>query len=463
LKEFAKHWGWIDHRSMLIKEFKEVRKSLKKILSSYKRENETISNEFLVRTCLLENISFQLPATAADDPWIGLREWIRNSRKIFSSQTAIKELDAKGNVAVIGGYTAQSEAIVKYIEFESGEKLNLYFGKAEWPQMPKVNKLLYWILWSHACMPFVLKCLFSKYRANWALLIRELNDTAVFMFWLKFYQIKRLYDFLPYELESNWISWLCFQRGIEVVKIPSSGPLATHNSILISDKIVFSSPYHFEELKVFNHSIRYKKILKWGPERAFQYINRYQREKPISHPKVLGFYSHASWVRLSQDHSDVGMNIPEAEELLLKDLSRFVTENPNYSIRVFLHPREKAKDVLNQAVTYYGQMLGKGRFHFANFEVPTTASFEEAEIALSAFSTILFERLFCGYKTMIGNYGIPSFPINGSDLNHICFGSYERMSELIVRFSLVNELEFFEQTNLVDYLWNSYPSWCHKS
>jgi hypothetical protein len=48
---------------MLANDFKEVRQSLQKILA----ESSVDSDLFLAKKCLLENISFQLPATAAFD------------------------------------------------------------------------------------------------------------------------------------------------------------------------------------------------------------------------------------------------------------------------------------------------------------------------------------------------------------------------------------------------------------
>jgi hypothetical protein len=440
---------------MLANDFKEVRQSLQEILA----ESSPDSDLFLTKKCLLENISFQLPATAALDRLIGFREWFRNSKKIFSSHKATTKFREGGTSAVLGGFMRQSPAIQSYIEFESGEKLTWYFGKAEWPEMPEGSRFFYWLKWTLACTPYIRKSIFATNRANWALLIRELNDTTVFIHWLRKNNVKRLYDFLPYELESNWISLLCRKLGIETIKIPSSGPLATHNSILIADKIALSSPYHQEELKIFSNSIRYKSLLKWGPERAQTYIQRYRKNKPESSGKVIGFYSHASWLRLAQDHADVGLNIPEAEEKLLNDLFRFVNENKEFELRIFLHPREKENDMIEATKVHYNSKLGEGKYQFNDFAKHTTVCFEDAGIAMAAFSTILFERLFAGYKTLIGNYGIPDFPLQGSKLNEICFSDYSQLSKLIEKSIHESDSDFFERNQLEDYLWSQYPSW----
>jgi hypothetical protein len=224
-----------------------------------------------------------------------------------------------------------------------------------------------------------------------------------------------------------------------------------------------SSPYHHEELKVFSNSIRYESLLKWGPERALTYIERYRTYKPESSKSVIGFYSHASWLRLAQDHADVGLNIPKAEEKLLNDLFRFVNENKEFELRIFLHPRERAPEMIEATKSYYNSKLGEGKYQFNDFSKPTTACFEDAGIAMAAFSTILFERLFSGYKTLIGNYGIPDFPLKGSNLNAICFSDYNRLSLLIEECTRESDSDFFKRNKLEDYLWTQYPSWQMRS
>jgi hypothetical protein len=166
---------------------------------------------------------------------------------------------------------------------------------------------------------------------------------------------------------------------------------------------------------------------------------------------------------LAQDHADVGLNIPEAEEKLLNDLFRFVNENKEFELRIFLHPRERAPETIDATKVYYNSKLGEGSYQFNDFSKPTTACFEDAGIAMAAFSTILFERLFAGYKTLIGNYGIPDFPITGSNLNSICFSDYNRLSELIEKSMQESDTEFFNRNQLEDYLWSQYPSWQLKS
>lgn len=439
-------------------ELRRVANLVNRAIKSRGKAGSDASDLVLLRTCLLELVTFQLPAESARDRWIGFREFFRTTRKIFSAREAARRMNDGEGTAILGGYMPYDVLITRYIEFESAEKVNWYIAKAEWPCGMEGKKFSYWLSWARYAFPLALKCIFDQRRTNLGLLVRELHDTAILMHWLKSHQIRVLYDFLPYELDSNLISLLCREDGINVVKIPSSGPLSTHNKIMIGEEIVFSSPYHEEEYALLKGTIRCNHIRRWGPEKAYTYIDKYRFHRPAANSGTIGFYSHGSWLRIESDHADVGLNIPEAEELLLKDLARLSSARPDLRIKVFLHPRERHESVMERTRAYYQERLGSA-VEFSDAGVPTAHSFADAEIAVAAFSTILFERLFCGYKTLIGKYNIPGFPIEGSNLNHICFSDFDQLMVHINQILAMTDDEFFVKKGLNAYRWDQYPAY----
>jgi hypothetical protein len=83
--------------------------------------------------------------------------------------------------------------------------------------------------------------------------------------------------------------------------------------------------------------------------------------------------------------------------------------------------------------------------------LPTAHTFHHADVAVVAFSTIMFERLGCGYKTIIGNYSIPSFPMDGSPLENIVFRDSDAFRRLLKHALSVSRTEFFSKAGLSDY------------
>ncbi|MBL7943065.1 MAG: hypothetical protein JNM00_09880 [Flavobacteriales bacterium] len=403
-------------------------------------------------------MSYQLPASAERDQFIGFREWWRSTRNIFRKHRAVLRYNEQPT-AILGGFMKSHEVITAYIEKETGQKIGVYLAKAEWPEVSGKGRFRFWLRWSLFSIPLMWKCLDSPRRSNLALLIRECADTALFMHWLRKTGIRHLYDFLPYEIDSNLIALCCRQRGIRVTKIPSSGPLATHNRIMLGDEVVFTTPYQQEEFEKYTSTIRIPTVLKWGPEKAYTYISLYRPTRPSTPPKSLAFYSHGSWLRLSEDHSADGLNIASAEHQLLCDLRSFIAAHPDFQLTVFVHPRERAKEKWDATVAHYETLLGRGNFQFGPMGTPTSSAFHYADIALAAFSTINYERLFCGYKTLIGNYDIPGFPHEGSQLRAICFDSYVKMEALIMRVSEISHDDFFHTFNLEGYRYDQFPGY----
>ena len=48
----------------------------------------------------------------------------------------------------------------------------------------------------------------------------------------------------------NFLSICLKVFSVEIFKIPSLGPLKTHNSFIIADRLITSSEYHNEEIKL---------------------------------------------------------------------------------------------------------------------------------------------------------------------------------------------------------------------
>jgi hypothetical protein len=261
---------------------------------------------------------------------------------------------------------------------------------------------------------------------------------------------------VPFFVDGNYLSLLVKSAGVKISKLPSPGPLKTHNHILLGTELLLSSQYQFEELALLPN-IHIKEVKKWVPEYAFTYIDRYKEGQFVPPALTIGFYSHGGWLRKSQGHADDGLSIPDAEHQLLTDLSKFLEENKSFSLRIYPHPREKRPEIIEQTREFYAGYFKSSNFELAGPEVRTSMAFEQCDIGLAAFSTILYERLFCAFKTLIGNYGFPDFPHAESPLNNICFASFSGLEEKLLSASKQSQDDFFKDRGLAGYRYQDYP------
>jgi hypothetical protein len=413
------------------------------------------SKEYLAAVCLFEYPSYRLHEYDKHDRLIGFRMLVRTFRRIFSSKKGCNTLDTSAKTIVVSS-SRNTVDIINYITRSGKAPIHSYIDRDHMA----LGDFGTWSLvmrWLPFALRQSIKCINSPYRSTIALTIAEIPEIAFVLKYVKSNGISLVYDFLPYEVDSNFM-YLLFQKNeIDVFKIPSSGPLATHHKILLSDHLALSTPYHFEEVKKFDSTIRVRQVHLWPPERAHLYYSRYKENRQWEENGTLGFYSHGEWLRRAQKHSEIGGRIGEAEEAILKMLGTFVHQNPRYKLRIFPHPRELKPEVHADMMAHYRRCIGHDSFEIFTEQGGTSQHFAKAEIAIAAFSTILYERLYSGYKTLIGNMFISDFPMNLSPLNSICFKSQVELESMLKRFGGIEADHFFEMTGLENYRLDAYP------
>jgi hypothetical protein len=432
----------------MISDLKSVIKSYYDLERAWLSENKK-SDEYLAAVCFFEHMTYRLTEADKKDRLIGLRMARRLMKRLFSnSRDAILVLHPEQPTIVLGGIIRTRDIIVNYVNRCTEQPVGTYIAKdfISAIDLPRWSVLF-------CLMPFMirqsLRAIFSKRRINIALSIHEIFEIAYLKYYIKTHAIKHVYDWIPYEKDSNFLSLQLMKEGVEVTKIPSPGPLATHNRIMIGTEIIFSTPYHFEELKRFGDTIRADRFSKWPPQGAEANIHQYM-DHPKPPPFTLGFYSHGSWVRKAEKHAQHGRAVDVAEAKILSLLGRFINENPEFKLMIFPHPRER-KHNMELMLKFYSDTIGHGNFVIADKSHGTVASFNLVDIAIGAFSSILYERMYCGYKTLIGNIGFHDFPMNGSTLNTISFVTYDDMQELIKKYAPQNDDWFFDHSKLDEY------------
>ena len=417
--------------------------------------NEKNSQEHLAAVCLFEYPSYRLLDSDKHDRLIGFRMLVRTFRRIMSVGFGKTHL-TKGADSIVVSSTKNSSEIIQYITRSGKTSLHTYIDR-DHMSLGDYGKWSVLFAWLPFAISQSLRCLTSAYRSTLALTIAEVPEIADVLQFSKRNRIHMLYDFLPYEVDSNFMYLLFRESHIGVFKIPSSGPLATHHKILLADHLALSTPYHLEEIKKFNSTIRIGQSHMWPPEKAHMYYSKYKNNCAWEESGTIGFYSHGEWIRKAEKQSDYGGRIGDAEEAILHMLGMIVQRNPHFKLRVFPHPRELKPESRSEMQAHYRRCIGHDVFEIFTQPGGTSQHFAKAEIAIAAFSTILYERLYSGYKTLIGNMFIFEFPMNQSALNSICFKTPTELEELLKRFGDMDADTFFATTGLSNYRLEAYP------
>ncbi|MCE2772737.1 MAG: hypothetical protein LW750_04770 [Bacteroidetes bacterium] len=282
-----------------------------------------------------------------------------------------------------------------------------------------------------------------------SLLPLELVEWAGLMEVVSRLQVKYVYLFSQYECDTNaMVLWLR-KMGVTVNKIPSPNLLVIHSKNLVTDELTLSSPYQLDELQSDTIRASYRKLNYWLPEQFHLYYNSYNRRKRVE-TGTVGYYSHGSWIRKKTGLTDTGVGDVEAEQQLITLIGELLQEGKLDRVTIFLHPKEK-KLPAEELTSHYRSVFGEGRFTFAPLNIPSAQLFDTVDIGVGAISTILFERLFLGCKTIFYPPGIADFPVENSTFRHICAFNKLELAELLQTMKQENTGNTLHRLDLLKY------------
>jgi hypothetical protein len=411
-------------------------------------DKKNTPKESIAQFSLQNNMSYRLDATASNDRWIGLREWYRhviktNGSAAFFNRT--EKTDASGHALITWDFYKDPKALI-YVQQYHTQPVSHFAGKDLISLKHVSANILEKILLHLFALRVAVHCFCSKkQRANRALLIRQCIEMACVMQWIKKENIQHVSFFHPYEIDSNLLS-LCLKRlDVKTTFIPSIVPLFVHNHHLVCDDLVVTSPYQEEEIQnLFSQSIAYKNLLRWPAETLFDIPTN----KSLSDNKKIAFYSHGQWLRNALSRADNGLAAEDSETQILSWLKRGV-ENKMWEVVIYLHPLERKH--LEKTENYYQTFFNSIPFNWGEKNKSSAHFFHLENFGIGTLSTVIFERLLSGRKTLLHPYQHQNFPLPQSTLNNICFSSWDELEKFWNQYSEKNDMIFFDELSLANY------------
>ncbi len=401
---------------------------------------------------LFSKQSFRLPESAKADFFIVFKSYFNTLRSVFRNNTEIKK-NGSGCIAVLDSTMKGSDERINYLSI-FGVKPDLFLARDVLSAQTFAQKVLGLFLATKLISFFWLGS-FSRNRAAYALLIRESIEWLNLLSILKRNKITELYMFSIYEKDSNMVSHLLMKRKIKVNKITSEVPLTFANKIIIANKIILCFNYQKEELETYRNTMFYDETETWLPEAQGSYLHLYNNKSFEVPQEVLGFYSSAFWLRKKLNHSIANVGSYAAEEEVLKYVAEYLTLHSNIKLVIFTHPYEKRSEELwRDTLAYYKAVLSPqimSRVEITGKEINSTHTFNKVNIGISVFSTIMFERISLGFKTILAPIDKKDFPLNDSPFRNICAYTKEELHSKLDSNLKLTQNEFFEINRIQEY------------
>ncbi len=325
--------------------------------------------------------------------------------------------------------------------------LSSYFSRLD-----KLSDFFSFFFVSLLLFPF---CLFRRTKGYFAMIPQELIETNQLVRHVERKKINRLFFFCIYEKDANFASLVLLHFRKEHYKITSEVPLAVWNRNIVADKICCCFHYQLEEIEFFKKSICYSEILLWGPERAHLVLPLYAQTKMVQEilsksTNKIGFYSTGGWLREKLGHLDQGLNFVDNEKTVLDALIGYC-KSEKKCLSVFLHPREKSELYREETFKRYEHLLKGVDYEYANLNAATSELFHHVNLAVAFASTVVFERLYFGFKTIIMPVGFTDFPLQGTAIESICAGSGNELAVKIRESMPLTTADFFRTNQLGSY------------
>jgi hypothetical protein len=188
---------------------------------------------------------------------------------------------------------------------------------------------------------------------------------------------------------------------VRAVTIASSTPLWPAKTRLIGSTVVLCNPYQEFELQSYASMGRFGDSILWGPEDIGDLL-RYSARRPRDGvARVLGVYTQGFWLRreLGIIKPDLGRAYAELEDRVLECASKMVRGGFATEVLLLPHPLERRHHD-RTAEHYSGMLVGRGVRLLLDDHASSADTFDDVGLGLTTFSTVGFDRLYCGFKTL---------------------------------------------------------------
>lgn len=417
----------------------------------YKSNNKEKSPELYYSGYCLFKDSFRYPYRSKSDFLISIKIFKNIIFSLFLKNINIELLKINNGVAIIDGSLKSYNMRRNYVYKFSGLKTQLVISKDSLLNYYSFSSsIIVFLFLSVSVLPVLLLSFFSKNKLTFPLLIRELIECFILNELLFKYKIKELFFFNIYERDSNIIAFFLMSRKIHVTKIPSEVPICFWNKIIIANTLCLCFPYQLDEYNLFKKTIFVDQIQNWGPERilnAPKYV--FEKNKNDNKPKYkIGYYSSGYWLRSKNGNVSLG-DYFSLETELMKILDEYA-KIYNIQIIFYLHPKELKEDNLALTKNYYSEIDKNKNIHISFENIPSVLTLNDVDLGISIKSTLMFERIFYGYKTLFYCLKQKDFPIKKSSLENIFIDKYT-FNEIISKSLSLKTYEFFDYFNIMKY------------
>lgn len=385
--------------------------------------------------------------------------FFQSYKKLFSKNTSLYDLKPlEKAVYCIRPYHATF--CLKYMQ-ELGMNVNevnvIVRDESNVGHLTSIDKMIVLICNFFLCIFCLFLAVFMKNANKLSILSLELTESSILMSNLLKCKTSYVYFFSAYEKDANFIALLMQKSHVLCHKIPSSNPIKNFYPKVIADKFSFTAPFQINEYPSLKSNWLVAEFDMY-PNLGFQNLVDFTIEKKGEAPKnSIGIFTRGIWLRKLRGDSFLGVGEDIAEIEMLNYLKEFLLDNPYINtVYILLHPTEKKTiEQFEQSKKYYMDFFGVLDLNFVDSTVPSNELFGLFDVGIASVSSVIFERLYCGYKCLLAPINLKVKLFEDENLNHIIANSKEEFFIKLKEITSISNMNYFSEYNLNDYRLNT--------
>jgi hypothetical protein len=216
------------------------------------------------------------------------------------------------------------------------------------------------------------------------------------------------YLFRVYRIETPFLAAALREAAVPVSLIQGTTPLFPNVPRVFGDRLVLGTTYQRDEVEFYQRSQPWPPTVVWAPAEAVDMEERYGAQVLPDLPEAIGVYTQGWWLR-----SRLGIADPDTEDAyvgheraFLACILGYLDGNPDVRAVVFPHPLERRHWNANSEHGY-GLLADHPRVEIDWSGQSSVLSFDRVGLGVTTFSTVGFDRLWMGLRTVF-------FPEEGS-------------------------------------------------
>lgn len=382
--------------------------------------------------------------------------WVKSCKLLFSKKIVIYDIvNSKNALYCLNQKHAQTS--VNYLNQvkNNNEIFNVCIRDIPNKQLHLIDILFSLLFNSLLCTISFFLSFFSNNRCS-SILCLELTETCFLLNQLKKSNTSYVYYFSAFEKDANFIALLLKNNNIYCHKIPSSNPIKNFYKNVIANKFSFTAPFQINEYDKLKKNWIVNDFDVW-PNVACQNLKDKTIENNGQPPtNSIGIFTRGIWLRKKRGDNFLGVGEDLAEILMLDYLKEYLCQNSNINkIFILVHPTEKNTETqFIETKQYYTHFFNGLDLIFIDKKINSYDAFHLFDLGIASISSVILERLYCGYKSMLAPIDIKINLYEDENLNHIIALNKTDFFEKLNLFLSTPTINYFKNFNLEDYRLN---------